>query len=85
MHAPLETLIAKLSPMSKVIYDSMVAHTEGCTETHPDGAVFADIYLANAKPAGMRPHVFAGHLSALKEAGLYETYDDDCFGIVRTN
>ena len=42
-----------------------------------------EVYLDNARPSGMAPRSFAGHLSALERAGLYRPIDNFAWGLVR--
>jgi hypothetical protein len=44
---------------------------------------FKLVYLDNAKPEGMSPTAFAGHLGALQKAGLYKVIDEYAWGNVK--
>jgi hypothetical protein len=52
------------------------------TETRADGE-WGSVYLDNARPDGVSNRSFAGYLSALENAGLYESQGDDFFGLVK--
>lgn len=53
-------------------------------ETHEgNGDGWADVYLDNAKPAGMSDKAFRSHLSALSQAGFYKPVDGYAWGSVR--
>lgn len=68
----------ELSTGSKQVLENLRFHVES---THGE---FGSVYLDNARPSGMSPHAFAGHLSALAAAGLYRAYDDEgYFGEVK--
>jgi hypothetical protein len=67
---------ANLSTKTAEILASLRRHWESGSEK-PDGRVFDEVYLDNARPPGMSAHKFAGHLSALEAAGLYLPVRDD--------
>jgi hypothetical protein len=67
-----------LSPDTMNVLDALRAHAE---RKLPNG--WAEVYLDNAKPARMSPHSFAGHLSVLREKGLYRPVDGNAFGDVQ--
>ncbi len=69
-----------LSPKTAEILASLRANVEG--ETFADGKLWGWVYLENAHTNGTTPHAFAGHLAALKDAGLYRTTGDTAFGKV---
>jgi hypothetical protein len=50
--------------------DCLRANREGSVR-EINGEYWASVYLDNARPVGMSARAFAGHLSALKRAGLY--------------
>lgn len=77
-HTPETTQMTNLSPKTTEVLAALRSNVEGC-----DDNGFRDVYLDNARPAGMSAHAFAGHLSALEKAGLYRPYGDDCFGRVK--
>lgn len=54
-------------------------------ELRADGSRWGDGYLPNARPHTMSGHQFAGYLSALEAAGLYEKMADadGFFGLVK--
>jgi len=53
------------------------------TETR-EGELWGVVYLDNAKARlKMSGAQFAGYLSALTAKGLYVSFDDDCFGLVK--
>jgi hypothetical protein len=72
-----------MSPKTAEVLALLRKYNEGESSRTPDGAVFATIYLDNARPEGMSAPAFAGHLSALKALGLYKGYGDDAFGEVK--
>lgn len=47
------------------------------------GDGWRDVYLDNARPAGMSDKSFRSHLAALAKAGLYRPIDGYAFGSVR--
>jgi len=51
---------------------------EGCVETRLNGEKWAEVYLPNVGDS----RKFAGTLSALTDAGVYEKIDSD-FGLVK--
>lgn len=69
-----------MSPKTKLVLDNLRANHEGSTLL--DGT-FAQVYLDNARPAGMSARSFAGHLAALEKLGFYKSQGDDCFGDVK--
>ena len=66
------------------VLQALRANTEGFEITCQDDRKFMSVYLDNALAS--LPHLsrrmFAGHLSALEAAGLYQSQGDDCFGLV---
>jgi hypothetical protein len=48
-----------------------------------DGDGWWTVYLDNARPSGMAPRSFAGHLSALESVGLYRPIDSYAFGQIK--
>jgi hypothetical protein len=77
------TLTANITTEAAAIYEALLCNTEGGMTKKTDGSQWGTVYLDNAIPAGMNRHSFAGYLSALERAGLYKSYEDDCFGEVR--
>lgn len=73
-----------LSPGSKQAYAALLAHVES-REVMNDGSAWGSVYLDNAKPGGWDGRRWAGHLSALKAAGLYRPIGppEGLFGDVR--
>jgi hypothetical protein len=70
----------------QVVLASLLASKESGNETvYTDGSVWCDVYLDNAKPAGMNAHQFAGYLSALEKRGVYKPIDNFAWGMVRVN
>jgi hypothetical protein len=66
----------------------LLVNMRACAEqeqTRPDGSRWGLVYLDNARPDDMSARAFAGYLSALKNAELYYSLNDDCFGLVRLN
>jgi DNA-binding transcriptional ArsR family regulator len=60
-----------LSPKTTEILSALRANYE-CVSTGPEGDRWGCVYLDSAIPEGMSYRAFAGHLSVLKEAGLYQ-------------
>jgi hypothetical protein len=71
-----------MTKIQQLVLDSLRPHHEGSVQDI-DGQRWASVYLDNARPFGMSPRRFAGHLSALEKAGLYKSQGDNCFGDVR--
>ncbi len=71
-----------LSPAATTILANLRSNYES-SSAHADGSEWGSVYLDNAKPNEMSAHVFAGHLSALKESGVYrQTGSNGAFGDV---
>ena len=73
-----------MTPKMALVLQALRDNIEGGTTTLSDGRVYHSVYLDNARPAGMSPRAFAGHLSALEKIGAYRSIGDDCFGDVLT-
>lgn len=71
-----------LSTKTAEVLAALRANTEGVETKTSDGRTFHSVYLDNARPAGMSPRAFAGHLSALAAAGLYKEVDGFAWGDV---
>jgi hypothetical protein len=65
-----------------LILAALLAEKEA-TSTDADGSVWGTVYLDNARPRDLSRHEFAGHLSALKGAGVYRQTSDPAFGEVK--
>lgn len=75
----------ELSITSQAVLGCLRANGER-EEQHEDGSVWFSVYLPNAHAAvipAISKNQFAGHLSALTEAGFYKSYGDGFFGIVK--
>jgi len=70
-----------LSTTAKLLLVTMRACVEN--ENTRDGVTWGTVYLDNARPDEMSAHEFAGYLSALTNADLYHSLNDDCFGLVK--
>lgn len=66
--------------MEKVLF-SLRANTESTKIIN--GEMWGTVYLDNAHLATISANQFAGFLSALKQAGLYQPTNDECFGLVK--
>jgi len=73
--------MTKLSAQATEILANLRKSVEN-TETRANGD-WGNVYLDNARPDGVSNRSFAGYLSALEKAGLYESQGDDFFGIVK--
>jgi hypothetical protein len=71
-----------LSTTAKLLLVTLRACAEQEQE-RPDGTRWGLVYLDNARPDEMSARAFAGYLSALKNADLYHSLNDDCFGYVK--
>lgn len=71
-----------LSTTAKLLLITLRACAER-EEEHADGTRWGLVYLDNARPDDMSARSFAGYLSALKNAELYHSLNDDCFGLVK--
>lgn len=67
-----------LSTESQNVLNLLRKHAEGSSN---DG--WRDVYIDNARPDGMTCRAYAGHLSALKGAGVYKPIDGYAWGEVR--
>ena len=65
--------------ISDTVLAALRAHPESGA---PDHKGFCDVYLDNARPAGIGPNAFAGALSALEARGLYKPVDNFAWGRV---
>ena len=72
-----------MTPATKTVLEALRTSHEGSESHDADDQVWADVYLDNAKPAGMSGHSWAGHLAALKAEGFYKQLDGIAFGEVR--
>lgn len=71
-----------MTPGTKKVLEALRAKAQGATEERA-GSVWREVFTADAaRAAGISRHAFAGHLSALAAAGLYEAQLND-FGLVR--
>lgn len=71
-----------LSVTAKLLLVTLRACAEQEQE-RPDGTRWGLVYLDNARPDDMSARAFAGYLSALDKAELYQSLNDDCFGLVK--
>jgi hypothetical protein len=74
--------LEKLCDNSKAVLANLRARRDALRERREDGE-WALVYLADAVPLNMPRAEFAGHLSALEGAGVFQPYGDEVFGLVR--
>jgi hypothetical protein len=70
--------MANLSPQARQVLESLCQNAEGCSRGE-----WRDVYLDNARPAGMSDKSFRSYLATLSKAGFYKPIDGYAFGEVR--
>lgn len=74
--------ITNLSTAAADLLTRLRANVESEELRHADDSRWGTVYLDNACTGTMTAHQFAGYLSALEAAGLYEKMDG-FFGLVK--
>ena len=67
-----------LTPKAKEVLEALCQHAEGASTGE-----WRDVYLDNARPAGMSDKSFRSYLAALSKAGFYKPIDNYAWGSVR--
>lgn len=67
-----------LSTEAKAVLEALCQHAEGSSRGE-----WRDVYLDNARPAGMSDKTFRAYLAVLSKAGFYRVIDGYAWGEVR--